>query len=87
MNELTYTAKARYNGDHIFFVRKGIPAVALTAGKMPGLRKTITHTKKDLPELLDYSKPVDVAVMLQDLVIAAEKVAPWINLVKKPLGR
>jgi aminopeptidase YwaD len=58
-----------YQGDHMIFVQKGKPAVALTAEKMPELMATITHTPKDIPDLIDCKKLVEVAEALRSFIL------------------
>jgi len=58
-----------YSGDHMLFVQKEIPALALTSEKMPELMATITHTKKDTPDIIDCAKLVEIAEALRDLIV------------------
>jgi aminopeptidase YwaD len=57
-----------YNGDHMIFVQKGIPALAFTAEHMPELMKTVTHTERDTPDLIDCAKLVELARALEALI-------------------
>ena len=57
-----------YQGDHMIFVQKGIPAIAFTAERMAHLMAAITHTPKDRPEIVDVKKLVEVACVLKDFV-------------------
>jgi hypothetical protein len=41
--------------------------VAITSDRLIELSTDVTHTSKDRPELVDYSKLVDIALALQDL--------------------
>jgi aminopeptidase YwaD len=59
-----------YQGDHMIFVQKSVPAIALTAEKMPELMATITHTPKDRPEIVDCAKLVETAYALSAVVEA-----------------
>jgi len=59
-----------YMGDHMVFVQKGIPAIALTAERMPELMRTVTHTAADTPDLVDAAKLVEVAEAIAALVRA-----------------
>ena len=62
--------EAWYSGDHMIFVQQGVPALALTAAQMPELMRTVTHTSRDAPELVDEAKLVEVARALEGLVRA-----------------
>lgn len=57
-----------YQGDHMIFVQKGKPAIALTSEKMPELMATITHTPKDTPDMVDCTKLVETANSLRDFI-------------------
>jgi len=57
-----------YQGDHMIFVQKGMPAAAITAERAAELMKTVTHTAKDTPHLIDCRKLVELAQALSDLV-------------------
>lgn len=56
-------------GDHMIFVMNQVPALALTSEKAMENLTTITHTPEDRPELVDYSKLVEVALALHQLLI------------------
>jgi len=56
-----------YQGDHMIFVQKGIPAVAVTAEKMMEALAQITHTEKDTIDLVDSNKLVQLACGLAEL--------------------
>lgn len=58
-----------YQGDHMIFVQNQIPAMAITSEKSMELLRTITHTKKDNPGILDYNKIVDISYALRNLII------------------
>jgi len=58
-----------YNGDHMIFIQQGRPALALTSEKMPELMAGITHTEKDIPDIIDCAKLVEIAEALRDLII------------------
>jgi len=64
-----------YQGDHMIFVQKGVPAIAFTAQYMAQLMATITHTPKDTPGIVDVKKLVEVACALKGFVTAFELVA------------
>jgi aminopeptidase YwaD len=57
-----------WSGDHMVFVQAGRPAVAFTAGLMPELMRTVTHTERDTPDLLDERKLVEAARAIAELV-------------------
>lgn len=57
-----------FNGDHMIFVQKGLPAIAFTSEQMPELMRTVTHTAADTPELIDCGKLVELAQALERLV-------------------
>ncbi len=55
-------------GDHMIFVQRGLPAVALTSQKMRTLMAKITHTPKDVPGILDFQKLAETASALKTLI-------------------
>jgi aminopeptidase YwaD len=57
-----------YNGDHMVFVQKGIPAVAFAAEYMPELMREYTHTSRDTPDIVDCKKIVEVARALEQFI-------------------
>ncbi|MFC1872083.1 M28 family metallopeptidase, partial [Chloroflexota bacterium] len=58
-----------YQSDHMVFVQKGIPAIALTTEKITELMAGYTHTSRDTPDIVDCGKLVDVARALRDFII------------------
>ncbi len=56
------------SGDHMVFVQQGVPALAFTAERTPELLRTVAHTAKDTPDLLDYGKLVELARTLRDVI-------------------
>ena len=58
-----------FNGDHMIFVQNGVPAIAFTAELMPELMASITHTMADTPENIDPRKLVEVARVLERLIL------------------
>jgi aminopeptidase YwaD len=62
-----------YQGDHGLFVMNQIPALAITSESFVELLKEIVHTPKDVPEIVDTSKLVDVALALRDLLMALDQ--------------
>lgn len=57
-----------YQGDHMIFAQNGRPAVAITAERAMELMRTVTHTARDVPELIDCRKLVKLASALRDLI-------------------
>jgi aminopeptidase YwaD len=57
-----------YQSDHMVFVQKGRPAIAITSDKISELMANYTHTPKDTPEIVDCRKIVEVAGALNSLV-------------------
>jgi aminopeptidase YwaD len=57
-----------FSGDHMIFLQRGRPSIAITAEHMPELMRTVTHTSVDTPDLVDACKLVEVADALDDLV-------------------
>lgn len=58
-----------YQGDHMIFVQKAKPAIALTAENVTELMRTVTHTSRDVPELIDCRKLVEAARAVRDLIV------------------
>jgi len=57
-----------FQGDHMIFVQKGVPSIAVTSERMPELMATVTHTKRDTPDVVDCAKLVEVASAIRRLV-------------------
>jgi aminopeptidase YwaD len=57
-----------YQSDHMVFVQQGVPAMALTSEHVHQLMATITHTAADTPDQIDFAKPVDIALALNELL-------------------
>ena len=55
-----------YQSDHGIFIAKGIPAMAVTDENLVELMTEITHTEKDVPEIVDLQKLVENAIALRD---------------------
>ena len=55
-----------YQSDHGIFIAKGIPAMAVTDENLVELMTEITHTEKDVPEIVDLQKLVENAIALKD---------------------
>ena len=58
-----------YQSDHSLFVQNQVPAMALTSEQFMELSTHVTHTMKDSPEIVDYTKLVAVAVVLRGLLL------------------
>lgn len=56
-----------YQSDHGIFIAKGIPAMAITDENLLELMTEITHTEKDVPEIVDPRKLVDNAIALKKI--------------------
>jgi aminopeptidase YwaD len=57
-----------YQGDHMIFVQKNVPALAFSSTKIWELMKTVTHTARDVPEIVDPAQLAELALALRDLV-------------------
>jgi len=57
-----------YQGDHMIFVQKGKPAIAITSEKILELMSSVTHTPKDTPDMVDCEKIVETANALRDFM-------------------
>jgi len=57
-----------YQSDHGIFMAKGIPAMAITDENLVELMTEITHTEKDVPEIINLQKLVDNALMLEKTI-------------------
>jgi len=57
-----------FQGDHMIFVQKEIPSVAIASDHMPELMRTVAHTSSDTSDLVDCHKLVEVAASLNALV-------------------
>jgi aminopeptidase YwaD len=55
-------------GDHSLFAFNGVPAIAFTADDFMDTFRTITHTPKDQPELVDPAIVADVARFMADVI-------------------
>ena len=62
-----------YQGDHGLFLINQVPALALTSELLAELMGGITHTPRDMPEIIDTSKLVEVAKSLRDLLLRLNK--------------
>ena len=66
-----------YQSDHMIFVQAGKPAMAITSDKFEWLSTYITHTEKDIPEIVDGGRLVNAALGLRELVKILEGVNIW----------
>lgn len=55
-------------GDHMIFAMNGRPAVAITSEQFPYLASNVTHTDRDVPEIVDVGKLVVAACALSELL-------------------
>jgi aminopeptidase YwaD len=55
-------------GDHMVFMQKGVPAVALTSDKVVELMRKFTHTSGDTPSIVDCGRLVEVAEAIGSLI-------------------
>lgn len=58
-----------YQGDHMIFVSNQVPALALTSTGFEELMMHITHTPKDIPQVVDLQLLIEAALALRDLVL------------------
>jgi len=65
-----------YQSDHSLFVQNQVPAMAITSEQFMDLSTHVTHTKKDSPDLVDFSKLVAVALALRQLLLDLTRLSP-----------
>jgi aminopeptidase YwaD len=65
--DLVVEGDAWPQSDHMIFVMRGIPAIALTTADAAGLRRTIAHTGADVPAEVDPAVVVAAAEYVADL--------------------
>lgn len=58
-----------YQSDHAIFLSRQRPAVAITSENFMQLAAEITHTEKDVPELLDCGILANIAWLLRDFIL------------------
>lgn len=58
-----------YQSDHMIFVQNQVPAMAITEELLEEVMTKITHTEKDVPELIEADKLVELSYALCDLVL------------------
>ncbi|WP_424358280.1 M28 family metallopeptidase [Methanocella sp. MCL-LM] len=59
-------------GDHMIFAMSGAPAIAFTSEHLLKLTADITHTSRDVPELVDCRKLVELAEAIMQLITTEE---------------
>ncbi len=59
-----------YQSDHSLFIMNSRPALAITSEQFAYLSTYITHTEKDSPNLVEPARLVEIAIALQNLVLA-----------------
>jgi aminopeptidase YwaD len=62
-----------YQSDHSLFIMNNRPALAITSEKFMHLSTYITHTEKDVPELVDTSKLAETALALRNLLLDLDR--------------
>lgn len=62
--------------DHMIFAMAGRPAVALTSADLIGLEQNVTHTKRDVPGLVDIEALIGIGRTLADLPALVDSVGP-----------
>lgn len=65
-----------YQSDHSLFVQNQVPAMAITSEQFMDLSTHVTHTRKDSPDLVDFSKLVAVALALRQLLLDLTRLSP-----------
>ena len=58
-----------FNGDHMIFVQRGKAAIAFTSEKISELMANVTHTWRDIPDIIDSLKLVEAALALKNFII------------------
>jgi aminopeptidase YwaD len=61
-----------HQSDHSLFIMNNRPALAITSEQFSYLSTYITHTKKDSPDLVEPTKLVEIALALQELLLALD---------------
>jgi aminopeptidase YwaD len=59
--------------DHMVFAMRGVPAIAVTSSEFEYLCTEITHTEKDVPELVDADLLAQTARFLADVVVRVDE--------------
>ena len=71
--ENTIEGELWYQGDHSIFIQNQLPAVAITSDRLMELSMYITHTEKDIPEIVAPGKLVDIAIALRDVILELDR--------------
>lgn len=60
-------------GDHSIFVQMGLKCAAITSSNMiEKLCYDVTHTKNDVPEIIDCKKPAEISIAITDYINSLE---------------
>ena len=71
--ENTIEGELWYQSDHSIFIQNGVPAVAITSDRLMELSTNITHTEKDIPDIVAPGKLVDIAIALRDVILELDR--------------
>ena len=58
-----------FQGDHMVFVQNHVPALAIISENSMEVMREIAHSAKDLPEMVDPARLVQVALILRELLV------------------
>ncbi|NIM11355.1 MAG: M28 family peptidase [Candidatus Aminicenantes bacterium] len=58
-----------FKGDHMIFAQRGKAAIAFTSEKISELMANVTHTSRDIPDIIDSLKLVEVALALKNFIM------------------
>lgn len=61
-----------FAGDHMVLAQRGVPAIAFTSECLAKLTADITHTSRDVPELVDCRKLVELAEAIKKMITEGE---------------
>jgi len=67
-DETIVSGEPWYQGDHMIFVQNKVPAVAFVSEAFETILSDITHTDKDIPDIVDCSKLVSIATVIARLI-------------------
>jgi aminopeptidase YwaD len=62
-----------YQSDHSLFIQKNVPAIAITSDRYDVLWSEIAHTSKDLPNIVDLQKLVDLSAAIHNLILVLDR--------------
>jgi aminopeptidase YwaD len=71
--ENTIEGELWYQSDHSIFIQNQVPAVAITSDRLMELSTNITHTEKDIPDIVAPGKLVDIAIALRDVILELDR--------------